>query len=132
MKSKKGYQPAIRGVSQLGSLVQDVTALTDLRGEMLTSVDELPERRVTRRELKRDLEFSSSGLRLLGKSGFLKPEQNGGSRETYSLRQALRALLFFPGFAQAPTARTVRKHSNITTVVKQVAQRLISTSGKLA
>ena len=123
MKSQKGYRTAMHTIEGFESLTDDVATLEELEDEILGRVDRLPEKNVTRKELVRDIGFTESGLRILDKAGFLQAHSAGGARKLYSLKQALRMRLRFPGFTQAPQTRTIRKHSNITTVIKDTVCR---------
>ena len=123
----RGYVPAVAQSSELAAVADDLRALDEMRTEVLARIDSLAERKVTRRELKRDLRYTDSGLRILSKSRWFCPKlYDGQRRETYELRPALRLAVRFPGLAQAPTVRTVRKGANITTVLRETVQRLLS------
>jgi hypothetical protein len=125
MEKKRGYQTAVNASSELQSFAADLSAMSDLKKELFEKIRKLPTRRVTRAELKRDLGYTETGLRLLEQSKWLKPEKNGGRRETYDLHTVLRAATEFPGFATAPTMRTKRKNRNITTVLRDTFLRVV-------
>ncbi len=123
---KKGYHPAVSSNSKLSALIRDLKSIEDLRGELFERIQTCPSRRITRAELRRDLGFTNSALRLLEKSKWLVPEGTGRERRTYSLQTVLRFAIQFPGFVMVPSVRTVRKHVNITTILRETVWRTSS------
>src|SRR5260370_19549688 len=123
---KKGYKNACESHPAIASLASDAKALAEL---LLEQVEKLPETRLTRTELIRDIGFSRSGLRVIEGLGYLAAESDRGGRRTYNLREAMLIRILFQGFATAPQTRTVRKSERIQTVARQVVQR--ATSGHI-
>lgn len=127
---KHGYRRAVARSKQVAKIAEELQILSDLRGELARRVDGIEDMCVSRQEMLEDLGFSRTGLRLLERAGWLKPEaHNGNVRKSYSMRAAMSALAYFPGFCQCPTARTRRKSQNITSVVRDVFHRRVGDNG---
>src|SRR5437762_4671923 len=122
---KRGYKSACDSHPQTAKLVRELRALRELRSEICQQVWTLPERGLSRAEVKRDFGFSDSGLRVLEQLGWLTASSNGGNRKAYHLHAVLAISLLFPGFAQTPRMRVRRKHSEITTVAREAVERII-------
>jgi hypothetical protein len=121
---KRGYQPA-KSHKDIAPVLAECKALTDLEMELQKRIASLPERRITRAELVRDLGYTRSGLRVFGRMKLLAPEPDSDRRKTYSLREALVIRTRFGGYASASRLRVVRKHANVTTVAKDAARRAL-------
>jgi hypothetical protein len=127
----KGYKPAISGSSELRSIAFELDAFTELMNELLEKIDHTSERMVTKRELTRDFRFTPSSLRLLRKNGLLVPSRTDSKqRELYDLRKALKTRLLQAGLLTQPTIRTVRKHTNIISVYKDVLNKATEPKSK--
>ena len=124
MKNKKGYQPAISRSNELKILVGELGAYSDLIPELLSRVDAATAGlKVTKAELKRDYSFTASALRLLAKTKQLSPASSSG-RPVYALDKALRIRLLQPWVVTTRNVRTRRKHANITTIYRDVVNRM--------
>src|SRR5207247_8560760 len=100
--------------------------LKEVTNDFCRTVREIPSRRVTRRELMRDLNASKSGIRLLERMGWLVPiSVSGQKRPTYDLQEALLTVVLFQGLAAAPRVRIKRKDSNVTTVARETVNRVV-------
>jgi len=121
---KRGYRPAIGRSGALQCLVGELRAYSDLIPELLTKVEAATRGfKVTKAELKRDFGFSASALRLLERSGQLRPLSSGG-RPTYRLDKALRIRVLQPWVVTTRNVRTRRKHANITSIYRDVVNRM--------
>ena len=127
---KRGYLPAVTD-PEVGAIVKEIAAFEDLRIELLRRVDGITDREVTAVELRRDLGFTQSGIRLSEKSKFFAPAaQKRGGRATYNLREALRFRLQLPGLAALPTVRTVRKGMRAPKILLHAVWMLVQRSYK--
>src|SRR5712692_4208849 len=104
----RGYKSAVVELSDLKALVQEIRALRDLRGEMLAKIRSIPPRQVTATEVKRDIGFSQSSVRLLERSGWLPTRQISGHRRTYDLPSVLRLAVDLPGMTSISRVRMRR------------------------
>jgi len=109
----------------VGSIIDEVNAFADLIPDLLRQVDSVAgDRLITRAELKRDIGYSDSAIRLLEKTGQLSVVRTHGGRRQYKLAQVLAFRILQPGLKYASRIHTVRKHVNITTVNREFWKRI--------
>jgi len=122
----KGYKPAIERSPELASILNDIIALDDLARDVRRRIERLPDSLITETELRRDFRFSGTAVGILKRFKLLPPNAGDGIRSMFSLKRALRIRLLMPAFASELTIRTVRKRSNIVTVVRDYLLRVIA------
>ncbi len=120
---KTGYKNVCESHPAAAALATDGKAFME---SLLEQIEKLPERRVTRTELVRDFGFTPSGLKVAEAERWLSPRPDGGTRKVYDLKEAMRFLILFAGFAKAPQTRVIRKFARIQTVARQVVERSIA------
>ncbi len=120
---KRGYKPARAESEEVNSLLVEIEALSELRREVLARIDTVPPRQVTATELKRDVDFSPSAIRLLDRSGWLTVHRNG-QRRKYDLPAVLRLAVQLPGLTSVQRVRVRRRRGNIVSVQRETVQRI--------
>jgi hypothetical protein len=123
MSVKPGYIPVVQS-SAAQQLSADPKSLDRSTESLVANFKQFRGTRVTRRELTRDFGFTETGLRLLKQAGLLVPEAPAGGWPTYNLEYALRLRVYFWGFAAAPTTRVRRKRQRVSTVLKNVIEKM--------
>lgn len=107
--SQRGYRPAIQS-PDIKDIIGDIKTVDGFALEIAGRINRLPQRRVTKSELRDDCGFKKQGIQLLEVLGLLKAESvDGKSRETFDLQEALRVRLRLPALATARGVHLKRK-----------------------